>query len=37
MGNKRLYLLIILYITVYTIIIKLAYPELEITALADLE
>jgi len=34
MGNKRIYILSILYIAVYAIIVKFVYPELEITALA---
>lgn len=33
MGNKRIYLFSILYITAYAVIIKFTYPELEITAL----
>lgn len=33
MGNKRIYFLSIFYIAVYATIVKLVYPELQITAL----
>ena len=33
MKSKRFYVLSILYIALYAILVKLAYPELEITAL----
>jgi hypothetical protein len=33
MGNKRIYILSILYIALYAIIVNFFYPELEITAL----
>lgn len=34
MGSKRIYFLSISYIAAYAVIVKLIYPELEITALA---
>lgn len=34
MGNKRIYILSIFYITIYAIIFKFTYPELVITSLS---
>lgn len=33
MGNKRLYLLTIFYITIFVIIFKFIYPEVPVTSL----